>query len=1148
MTDLFSRTGEYVTRLMAGGTFEIVLLIVLVVVALILFLIALWILWKLLILLGKGLLWLFRTGFEVVRGQRRARRERRLAGLPPVATGWNSPPGIGLRRALTEARRRANPDALRIVIIAGEGMSDLCRGLGLTPPGPGTVRIAAGGDTVLIDASKAQRRMLRRLAAALPWRRPVDAVAVLVEPKGVPGEALARATSFARATGMRIALHLVLANAGKAAAWRPIDAHSHDADTLCTQLAADAARTWLAGNSRDGLKALVLARSQGLPAAIDRALAAAPSSLVDIASLGCSGAGLGAAVAQTAGRTRPAIASGFPTWLGVAVLGIGAALAGLAALSALDRASALRAAVETASREAAVPWTAEGIDAVPSGARVRRISGLSERLAKLSDVSSLIPLEWLVPNHSAPETLGAAFLQGYVLRPLAAALERQARERLAPRDTPDRWLDDARVVGEWLAAWEGLAEDPGEVDIRRLFVTAFGGDRSAWSEGTDLAIVRTGVALPPPSRGGLDVDNLVDLARSNFVVTMRRWAAKVYTNGPVASAARRAIDRSAGWREQHAALSDLRTALQDPSQQWLTAARDRPDHRFELRVLGRAVALGLLGQANALEAKAAISRIRIDAREAAGYFLLPTIGPLMVRSSAAGAADGGGASLSMSPEVQTWLGFLDRIANAGFADLPKEASVPLAGPVSVDPVEVAEARRRLRVFTRFASDLPAGLPPVIAQELLRELASELVVGTTASVEQALRPAPTTGIASEQAQRLARVAPSLDDLAEIEGWMRAQHAGEEADRVLSVRARVADEVLAVGAEVLVEEDPIGVYLDPAADGRALVRRFERGLTRLRRVHELEAPFIEAAVTGGEASALGWHDIAQDLEAYERGDPDAVLSGLEGMLHAWVEDPAAACAAPRVSAAGARYDYVARAFSRFRSELDNACAERHVAELFAVYGSLVEYFDRHVAWLWPYSGDPDAPEVPPSTMAEFIRQLRAARAHLVQIDAPFADMLVDNADFWTSDDNGGAAVRFRIAWRARPSEERLAENVMAYEFEGAGIDEDGIHTWRYGTPLALKMRLAKNSPYRFPGASDPEQRTLVITGGGNGALLRVFSALSNGNVVYEAPVVDETGARRLLRVTARVTHADGSPMKLPRFDESALMASGGNANRS
>lgn len=33
-----------------------------------------------------------------------------------------------------------------------------------------------------------------------------------------------------------------------------------------------------------------------------------------------------------------------------------------------------------------------------------------------------------------------------------------------------------------------------------------------------------------------------------------------------------------------------------------------------------------------------------------------------------------------------------------------------------------------------------------------------------------------------------------------------------------------------------------------------------------------------------------------------------------------------------------------------------------------------------------------------------------------------------------------------------------------------------------------------------------------------------------------------------LAARVTHADGSPMKLPRFDEGALMASGSAVNRS
>ena len=79
----------------------------------------------------------------------------------------------------------------------------------------------------------------------------------------------------------------------------------------------------------------------------------------------------------------------------------------------------------------------------------------------------------------------------------------------------------------------------------------------------------------------------------------------------------------ASWREEHDALRDLRNALQDPGQYWLTAAEDRPDYGFELRMLGRALALSVLGQVSALEAKAAVSRIRIDARTAAGALHSP---------------------------------------------------------------------------------------------------------------------------------------------------------------------------------------------------------------------------------------------------------------------------------------------------------------------------------------------------------------------------------------------------------------------------------------------------------------------------------------------------------------------------------------------
>ncbi len=1132
MSAIFVQFGDYITKLMSGGTFEIVLLIVLIVVGLILFLVALWILWKLLVLLGKGLLWAFRIGGEKAKEHSQTAKDARLAAPPPVATGWGSSPRISLRRALTEARRLTGPDAVRIVIVAGDGVPDVCRSLGLTPPGVGTIGVAAGGNTILIDASKAEQRGLRRLASTLPWRRPLDAIAVLVDADGVPGDAIVRAATLSRGIGMRVAMHLVFPSSSKLTAWRVIEPNARDGNTLCSQLAADTVRIWLTGGSREGLTRLALAQNRELPASINRALSSAPSSVVDIASLSFSGAGLKSAVAQTLERTRPATAPGIAMGVGVGVLVLGMILAGLIAVSGLNKASALRGVVDTAGREAAVPWTAEGIDSVPNGARIRRISGLSARLSEFSEFSPLMPLAYALPNYSAPKELASAFLREYVLRPLSTSLERRTRKLLSPSDDPQEWLENVRIVGEWFSAWEGLVDDPRQVDLRRLFVDAFGGDQTAWAEGTDIALLKSNVKPPPPSEGGLDVDALTELAQANFVITMQRWADQVYTNGPITVAARKASDRSVNWQEQHAALMKLRSALQDPSQQWLTATKDRPDHFYELRILGRAVALALLGQATALEAKAEISRIRIAAREAVEYFLLPDIGPLMSR--AAGSPSGGGPSLSLTTPSSAWLSFLDRVQSAGFADLPKVPPIPLSGLITVDSVAVGEARERLRVFDQFASDLPTGLPPAVAQRLINELSNELVTGVTVGIEQALRSASTAGIPTQQAHRLAQVAPALEDLVEIEEWLRKRQAEDEAERVLTARARVAEGVLVASSESLGVEDPIGLYIDPAADSEALVRRFDRGLARLRRMHEqLAAPFIASASEGNGWAAVEWKDIEEDLRGYERGDANSTLSGIEGMLRAYAEDPSAVCSAPRALSAAGRDDYIARAMSRFRSQLDGACNALGLSDSLNAYYTITNYFNRNIAWLWPYSSDPGASELPPSALSDFVRQLQQERENIIRLDEPFARILVDNSTFWSRDSDGSAAVRFRIEWRARPGEESFAENIISFRLNGVNVDEDGVHLWRYGVPVALRIRLAQNSEYRFVRAVDPDQLELVINYEGNGGLLRMFETLTNGGLSLTMPIVNQRGEQRVLRATARVTYADNTPISLPEF---------------
>lgn len=1133
---MFSQIIGYVSRLMSGGTLEIVLLIVLIVVALILFLVALWIVWKLLVLLGKGLLWLIRTSSEKYQVRSASRRQAMAAAPPDVATSWSAATRLGLRRALAEARRLADPDALRLVIVSGKGSADLFRGMGMAPPGPGTVGIAAAGNTVLIDASGADEGMLGRLARALPWRRPVDGIVTLVDAGGVPGEALGRASAFARQLGMRTAMHFVFP-VSDVAAWQIIDARNRNGDAICSQLAMDAGRTWLTGGQRTGLKELALAQSREMPHALDRVLAAAPSS-VDIASLSLGGSGLRAAVAQTTDRTQPVAGSNLGAWTGLAVLVFSLVLTALAVIDGFDRANGLRGAVDTAAREAAVPWAAEGIGAIPSGGRVHRVAGTSLRLSDTGGFSPLTPLGPFAPNSGAASELGAAFLESYLLVPLADALRREARRRLVPTDDPVRWIEEARLVSEWLAAYDGLENDPAEVDVPRLLTAVFGGDQGAWPEGIDLAMIRTGARPRPPTRGGLDIDGLTADARENFVAAMQQWADSVYTMGPVATAARQVIDRSSNWREQHDALLDLRAALQDPAQQWLTATEDRPDYSFELRILGRAVALPLLGPDVSLDARAAVSRTRIDAREAAERFILRDIGPLMVRSTAGG---GGGASLVLSPGVEAWLAFLDRLINAGFGELPTNAdAAPLAGPVTLDAQAVAAARNRLRVFDQFASDLPADLSPAVAQRIVRELASELVVGVMVEAQQALRPANPAGTAREYAERLVRVAPALEDLLEIELWLRERQAQAEAERVLAIRGRVVENVLAASTEALDEEDPLGIHLDPAADSNALVRRFERGLARLRRIQEQYAsPFIDTELISGEA-LREWRSVTADIDAHQRGDGDSALAGLEGMVRSWAESQDTACEAPPAALVSGRTDYVARALSRFRGQVTDACRQIVLAGAMSEYEQLVAFFERYVVWQWPYSDDRNAPDIQPSTLDSFVARLLAVRDSLPVVPMPLASDLAESAAFWTQDEDGRTVVRFRIDWRSRPADEQLAEHIIEFGFEGVDIDEDGVYTWRYGAPFEARIRLAKNSSYRFLGVEDPEWLEWDVAPGGSGALLRLFEGLSGGDLTLERDVVDAAGVVRQLRVTARITYPDGRPMSIPAFSTHALMS--------
>lgn len=1133
MSLLVDQLQEALQRVLTGeaSPAEYIAAAIIAVLCVVIIFILIWLLYKLIVLMGKGLFWLFGVGGQKYREQRKAKLEASLSGPPAVSTNWGSSPKISLRRALSEARRLGGEDSLMIIIIAGTGggVDDICRSLGMAPPGSGDISIAADPQNIIIDVSRAGSKRLRQLARALPWRRPTDAVVALVDQNGVPAEALSRAATFARTAGLRVALHLVLPSSSNTPAWQIIEPHRLDGGGVSRDLTADAARLWLSGRSREGLRELVLAQSSELPASLDRTLAAAPASVVDVASFCFSGAGLRAAVAQTLGRTRPASAPGISMWVGVGVFLLGVGLAVLNLTYGLDRAEQFRKTLNIAEREASTPWQVEGIVTISSPARTRRIASLSEDLAEYSGFSLLRPLAPLLPNYSAPVDLAASFLDGYILRPLSRSLEIRSRELLAPSTDPLTWIEDAQVVSEWVTSWEALVDDPAEVDMRRLFTAAFGGDETAWAEGADIALIKSGVRPSTSSEdGGFDIDTLNQVANNNLLETLNLWAEGRYTSGPAAIAARRAVDRNQKWRQQYQALISLRKALEHPSQRWLTSAEDLAEQSAEKTFLSRALGIKMFGAGTAIAAKNAIRKVRVRAREDAVDYILPGVGPLMERT---GTGVGSG-ELTFTRETDAWLNFLDRIANAGFAEPIVSKSIHVPGVITLDIIAVAEAREKLRQFDQFAELVPVDVPPLAARKLTGDLAAELTIGIVSLIEGAIRAVRTTGDPRETADRLSGVEPALGDLVEIEEWLLQRQSLAQAERVAEIRARVASNVLAAASEVLQRENPIGIYPDPVADGNAIIRRFERGLSNFRIVHDqLAKPFIEPASGSSDRTVLEWRDISADLTAHERGDIGSNLSGIEGMLRAFAENPVEACKAPKALITG-REDYVAVTLRNLRNELDFACRSRVLSAARKAYQKIASYFTRSVSELWPYSKDDSAPEITSETLSTFIGRLQNVRELLTTFDDDFALALLANSDFWGVDEEGGAVVKFKIEWRVRRGEEENAQHIIEFGVKGAEVSESGVYTWRFGNPFAFTMRLANNSNFRFvdsqTGLFWEDRRD------GPGGFLRLLRVVLDGALTLEAPVVDPNSRLSgVVRATLRIRDEKNQPLSLPEF---------------
>ena len=1138
LADIALRAIDFAARLLAGGTFEIVLLCILLVLGLILLVIVLFVAWKLLVLLGKSLLWGAKTGGGATKSARARATERRLSAPPPVAAGWRSDSRTGLRATIREARRLAGPDALWIVVVAGTGYPDLCQSLSLPVPPGAMIGVTASDGIVLVDATKGTARDLRRLGQALPARRPFDAIAVLVDNEEIPGEALSRASSLARAAELRAALHLVLSTGESIPAWRIVEPGGEGAHELCAGLAADAARTWLGGGRRSGLEVLSRVQSRGLAETVASFVASAPSPAVDVASLSLGGEGLVRAAARCSGRTRPASVPGAWTWLGLVGAAAGTLLAILSALDSFVQGKGLEGVVKSAARESRSAWMVEGVDMLPTSGRTYRMVTLADRLTGYSELDVLIPTKVVVPEREAPRELASALLEGYVLLPLASAIEDRSEEILRPRAEAHEWLADAQRVDEWLAAWEGLEEETEEVDLAQLLSQFFGGDEGEWPERPERVLLATGARLPAVEHGGLDLETIRNVARARFVETMEHWADSVYTNGSIARAARAVGAPGVAWPVRYQALNDLRSALEDPGQAWITAAKDQPDYRYEVRIYGRSVAMDLLGQTVTVEAKAAVSRARIAARQAAETFYVPGLGAILSRSAPGAPGAGSGASLAMTRPVAAWLSLLEAFEHVGFASLPSGRGETWELPVAaaIDPRVVSQVRTWLSEYDRIAISPPPALPGAVLRSTLTEVESGLAHGVVAALWGGIRPLPgplshAIGTDSE----MARLERAIASLAEVEAWLGAHNANRARDEVFALRDRIGASLLQAGLDVLGEEDPLGVFIDEGADRNAAVRRLGRGVERLRTVYERYASRqLETGIVASNPAASEWGTIKRDIDGHRRGQAGSAISVLEGMVTAWAESPEKACGSPYATHAELRDDYVAQAIKRYVQTQTGRCEKLRRKKVQEAYERVASYFERHAGWTWPYTKDAGAPEIAPQVLRELVGLIREDEEALELAGGRHSTALTRTGALF-ADREEALAVRFSIQWRTRRAEENLAEHLIGMELRGVNQSEDGTHTWRYGARASMGLRLATHSPYRFQSAADQQGREWSWTPTGAGSLLRMFETVDQGQMSVDVPVTDEDGKISTLRVTARVTHPDGRPFTVPDLSE-------------
>ncbi len=472
---------------------------------------------------------------------------------------------------------------------------------------------------------------------------------------------------------------------------------------------------------------------------------------------------------------------------------------------------------------------------------------------------------------------------------------------------------------------------------------------------------------------------------------------------------------------------------------------------------------------------------------------------------------------------------LTALLNQPFMTAARDRDVPALPARSVIIWDIPRLDQALAigdVRKRYLSEGLAGFPTGIRagiENTLNTHFAQLVVDSTAEAAglQDARPSIASGAADTQTQAYEasrqRVIKIQTLLTELNAGARAQELRALASRDALERLRSVDEAFAQSELYTMrgrdfkgwrgDRGPVltafGVS-DAASLTAYLAQQFERAesLGKLAEAYMLALDPSDA----GSVLAQRWQAINRDLERYRLKNPNSTLLLLEQFLATQgAEVDQASCASKLAGKAPASRtgDYFAERHTQIYNALFSRCFELHFKEQQEQWMQFANRFNRLLAERHPF-GNPAARNfqvAQPDDVAEMLKSFdpmaTALKDSRVESNTRFAapgqaarrfvgqfervkDFL---APLYPTEDGAIAGYDLKLDFRSNVTAEIEGNKIIDWALEVGDQtvklrDPPKTVTWKYGTPVALVLRIAKDSP--LIAGNDPQQYAMDTDG--------------------------------------------------------------------